>query len=88
MLITHILNDEPNYECLFCFTKNKKERKKIERCYVHNIFITNHWWLVVIDSNLNLTLRLFFCFNNNNLPLKICYKNIVDISSVISKTLK
>ena len=37
-----------------------------EMCYVHNIFITNHSYLVVIDSNLNLTLRLLFCFNNNN----------------------
>ena len=37
-----------------------------ERCYVYNIFTTNHKWLVVIDSNLNLTLRLFFYPNNNN----------------------
>ena len=36
-----------NYE----FFKNK-------RCYVHNIFTTNHRWLVVIGSNLNLTLKL------------------------------
>ena len=27
---------------------------------------TNHRWLVVIGSNLNLTLRLLFCLNNNN----------------------
>ena len=31
-----------------------------EKCYVHNIFITNQKWLVVIDSNLNLTLKLLF----------------------------
>ena len=36
-------------------------------------------WLVVIGSNLKLTLRLLFCPNDNNLPLRICYKNIVDI---------
>ena len=29
-------------------------------------FTTNYRWLVVIDSNLNLTLRLHFCPNNNN----------------------
>ena len=32
----------------------------------YNIFIINHRWLVVIDSNLKLTLRLLFCPNNNN----------------------
>ena len=36
-------------------------------------------WLVVISSNLNVTLRLFFCPNNNNLPLKICCKNVIKI---------
>ena len=40
--------------------------KTLERCYVYNIFTTNHRWLVVIGSNLKLTLRLFFCLNNNN----------------------
>ena len=34
--------------------------------YFYNIFITNHEWLVVIGSNLNLTLRLHFWLNNNN----------------------
>ena len=29
-------------------------------------FTTNYKWLVVIGSNLNLTLRLLFCPNNNN----------------------
>ena len=37
-----------------------------EKCYVHNIFTINHKWLVVIDSNLNLILRLLFCPNNND----------------------
>ena len=37
-----------------------------ERCYVYNIFTTNNKWLVVIGSNLKLTLRLLFCPNNNN----------------------
>ena len=31
-----------------------------KKCYVHNIFTINHIWLVIISSNLNLTLRLFF----------------------------
>ena len=35
------------------------ERVK-KKCYVHNIFTINHMWLVIISSNLNLTLRLFF----------------------------
>ena len=39
---------------------------KYKRCYVHNIFTTNHRWLVAIGSNLNLTLRLLFYPNNNN----------------------
>ena len=32
--------------------------KKKKKCYVHNIFTINHMWLVIISSNLNLTLRL------------------------------
>ena len=40
--------------------------KTLERYYVYNIFTTNHRWLVVIGSNLKLTLRLLFCLNNNN----------------------
>ena len=31
-----------------------------ERCYVYNNFTTNHKWLVIISSNLNLALRLLF----------------------------
>ena len=38
--------------------------------HFYNIFITNHSWLVVIGSNLNLT-------PSNSLLLKICYKNVV-----------
>ena len=34
--------------------------------HFYNIFTTNHMWLVVIGSNLKLTLRLPFCPNNNN----------------------
>ena len=34
--------------------------------YFYNIFTTNHKWLVVIGSNLNLTLILIFYPNNNN----------------------
>ena len=48
--------------------------------YFYNIFTTNYRWLVIISSNLNLTLRLLFYPNSNNLPLKICCKNVVDIS--------
>ena len=39
---------------------------KKKRYYIYNIFITNHKWLVVSGSNLNLTPRLLFCPNNNN----------------------
>ena len=60
----------------------------LEKCYVHNIFTTNHRWLVVIGSNLNLTLRLLFCPNNNNLPFKICCKNVVDILFLMFLILK
>ena len=55
---------------------------KIESCYFHNIFTTNYKQLVVIGLNLNLTLRLLFCPNNNNrnnLPLRIYCKNVADI---------
>ena len=43
-----------------------KKKKKIHSQYFYNIFTINHWWLVVINSNLNLTLRLLFYSNNNN----------------------
>ena len=73
----------------FYVAKINKLLIKSERCYVYNIFIINHKWLVVIGSNLKLTLRLLFCLNNsnsNNLPLRICCKNIVDISFLIKST--
>ena len=57
----------------------KSGDSKKKKCYVHNIFTINHMWIVIISSNLNLILRLFFQSNNNNLPLKICCKNIVKI---------
>ena len=50
------------------------------RGYLHNIFTKNYRPLVVIGSNLNLTLRLLFCPNSNNMPLKICCKNVMDVS--------
>ena len=41
-------------------------RQHKERWYVHNIFTTNHKWLIIIGLNLNLSLRLFFWPNDNN----------------------
>ena len=38
-------------------------REMLHPQYFYNIFITNHRRLVVISSNLNLTLRLLFCPN-------------------------
>jgi len=29
------------------------------KCYDHNIFTTNHKWLITISFNLNLSLKLF-----------------------------
>ena len=55
-----------------------------EKCYIHNIlrnnFTTKFMWKVVISSNLNPLLKLFFyspILYNNNLLLKIYYENIV-----------
>ena len=33
---------------------------KKKKCYVYNIFTINHMWLVIVSSNLNLTLKLHF----------------------------
>ena len=44
--------------------ENGGGKKKDATCTI--FFITNYRWLVVIGSNLNLTLRLFFFPNNNN----------------------
>ena len=41
-----------------------KRGNRSQHCY--NIFTINYRWLVVIGSNLNITLRLHFCPNNNN----------------------
>ena len=41
-------------------------REMLRLQHFYNIFTTNHMWLVVIGSNLKLTLRLHFCPNNNN----------------------
>ena len=51
----------------------------------NNIFTTNYRWLVVIDSNLNLSLRLLFCSNNNNLSLMIWCRNVVSIAFLKKK---
>ena len=58
-----------------------------EKCYIHNIFRNtftkshqNLMWKVVISSNLNPPLKLFFfspILANNNLLLKIYCENIV-----------
>ena len=64
--------------------KNKKNKKK--RCYVHKIFITNHRWKVIISSKLNSKLNLLFypsVLTNNNLLLRICCENVVDITFLI-----
>ena len=42
----------------------KMEEKKNATSTI--FFITNYKWLVIIGSNLNLTIRLLFCPNNNN----------------------
>ena len=36
------------------------KKKMLRPQYFYNIFTTNHSWLVIISSNLNLTLRLLF----------------------------
>ena len=38
----------------------KKKKKVLHPQHFYNIFTINHMWLVVISSNLNLTLRLLF----------------------------
>ena len=43
--------------------------KNIKKIYIYNIFIilSQQKLLVVTDSNLNLLLKLFFCYTNNSL---------------------
>ena len=54
---------------LFCHdlwlvtTKLGKKYFLFKLCYVYNIFTINYRWLVVIGSNLKLTLKLLFCPN-------------------------
>ena len=55
----------------------------VEKFYVYNIFTTNYRWLVVIGYNLNLPLKWLFCPTNNNLPLRICCENVVDIAFLL-----
>ena len=65
----------PSHELLF-----------IKKCYVHNIFITNHRWKVVFGFNLNSKFKILFypsVTTNNNLLFKIYYKNIVDILFIL-----
>ena len=46
----------------------------------HNTFIINQKWLVIIGFNLNLSLKLYFCPINSNLPYKIYYENVTKIN--------
>ena len=67
----------------FCLLRNALFIKK---CYVYNIFITNHMWKVVINFNLNSKFKILFNSSitiNNNLLFKIYYKNIVDILFIL-----
>ena len=54
---------------------------------VHNIFTTNHKWLVIIGLNLNLPLKLFFYPISNNLIIRFCYENVVYIIFFFRKTI-
>ena len=52
-----------------------------------NIFTTNLTYKVVIRSNLNSPLKLFFCppiIVSNNLLFRIYYENIINVSFLIS----
>ena len=63
-----------------------KKKKMLRPQYFYNIFTTNHRSKVVIGSNLNSKLKLLFYLFvtiNNNLPVKICYKNIVNITFLL-----
>ena len=44
----------------------EREREMLRLQHFYNISTTNYKWLVVIGSNLKLTLKLLFCPNNNN----------------------
>ena len=54
----------------------------------HNIFTTNYRLKVIISSNLNSKLKLLFYSSittNNNLSLRICCKNVIDVTFLINK---
>ena len=74
----------PLFLCLIFKKKKKRKSSDIKKkINFYNIFTINHRWLVIIGSNLNLTLRLLFAITitiSDNLSLKIYYKNTVDIS--------
>ena len=62
-----LFHSMPNICTIFQLKKMLVDKSLFEEgSYVHNNFITNHRWIIVIGSNLNLTLKLFFCLNNNN----------------------
>ena len=42
------------------FIQKKKKKKMLRLQQFYNIFTTNHEWLVIIGSNLNLAVRLLF----------------------------
>jgi len=55
---------------------NLTHTSKNKRCYV------------IINFNLNSKLKLLFyssVITNNNLPLKICCENVVDVAFIIKK---
>ena len=51
---------------IYIYIYREREREREREMLRPQHFITNHRWLVVIGSNLKLTLRLLFCPNNNN----------------------
>ena len=59
--------------------------------YFHNIFTTNYRWLVVISFNLYLPLNYLFVLSiitSNNLSLKICCENVVNIAFLLMYKIK
>ena len=50
----------------FVATKLLKMKRKKKDVTSTTFFTTNYKWLVIIGSNLNLTLKLLFFPNNNN----------------------
>ena len=47
-------------ELSFIQKKKEKKKKMLRLRQFYNIFTTNHEWLVIIGSNLNLALKLLF----------------------------